>query len=461
MPRHRLARLLPVLLLSACARQGIGDTAAVVGDVPAATAVVAELVPTVVTVTWTEEVDGDVGVEFGPTEAYGSVAWPHPLRPGSAPLVGSAPMSDVHWRIVVDRDGERIVGEDHVVRTGARPEDLPVLSLAAPTADDWEGFLLVSAFDAIHGVSAVLLLDGEGEVVWWQESSLFVPSARLSRDGAVLFRTDSVGDDGRDGGIWSVDWTGERLNVRAHDDAGHHDFVELEDGTLAALDAEVSTWNGEPIVGDRIVEYHPDGTSREVWSAFDALVPAIDEEKATYTREGLDWTHANGLDYDPVTGRYLVSLYGLSSLVAVDAATGETAWTLGRDGSTYAFVDDPGFGPQHAPSFVDGGVLLFDNHNPTGKEDDPVRASRAVRYDLDAETGLAHPVWHWTPQADLTNGILGDALLLDDASVLVSDGIGGALQVVGEDGELRLSFKAPPGWMFGRGVALDGALRPR
>lgn len=423
-------------------------------------AVVSTEIPTVAEVTWAPTEGASIYVEWGLDTTYDHVVTPGP-ESTSVVLVGAPPDTDIHFRLVVDDGVETWVGEDHVVHTGARPEDLPELVVTSDDASvDWGSFILVPLFEVSEGRGWLLLVDRAGEIVWWQQREVFAPSAFIGRDGGVMYRTEGGFVDFEEGGIYRADWMGENVEQLVVDDMGHHDFMELADGTLVAIEYDVRPHDGVNLMGDRLVEYAPDGTAHEVWNSWDTLTPPVVDGDSVPSPIGTEWTHVNGVDYDPVTDRYLLSFYFDRFILAIDRSTGAIAWQLGGADSDWKFVDDPGFGPQHAPTWVDGGVLLFDNHE-TGVNGEPSTGSRAVRYELDEVAGTAAPVWEHTPAENSVALVLGDVAPTRDGNVLISTGVTSDIQVVSEEGDVLFSMKAPAGLPVGRGVVVGADLLAR
>lgn len=415
-------------------------------------------IPTVVRVTWTGETDAHVRVEYGADTGYGRVAEPATDTPGTALLVGNLPEADLHFRLVGEDETGTWHTDDMTVPTGALPDGLPTFTPLADVDSTWTSTVLVPVFDMLSGTTELLLLDRDAQVVWSYAVNGAVQSVRLGADGQLVYLVEGE-KDGAANTLYAVTWEGGPSTELLVAPMAHHDFVVHQDGGVTLIESEIQTWEGDDVVGDRIVEYAPDGTSRMVWSAWDTMTPSFNQGGAVETPQGLDWTHCNGLDYDATSGRYLVSSFWLKAIFAIDADDGAVAWQLGGEGSDFVFQDDPGFGPQHAPVFVDGGVLLYDNHDPGGPQD-PLTASRAVRYELDDFSGQAAPVWEYTPDASLHDGILGDVQALSDGTVFVSSGKGGRLMAVHPGGEVVYAARGPDTIALGRGVVFGPDLAP-
>jgi hypothetical protein len=185
----------------------------------------------------------------------------------------------------------------------------------------------------------------------------------------------------------------------------HHDFVRFEDGSLAFLRSVERVVDDSYVTGDELVVRGPDGAERVVWNAFDTEEVTRHEGWDTFETIRGDWTHANGLTWDPTTRRWAVSLYWLHDLLVIDDATGAVVERLDGD-----LTPEP-FGPQHAVSWVDGGWWIFDNNTPG-------HGSRALH--LGADGGLLD---QWYPPGGGFAGVLGDVSPLEDGRLLVTTGI--------------------------------------
>lgn len=440
-----------LLLLAACGGDSVEDLEVV--------ATVDEGIPTVVSLAWDPPAEGEVWVQFGADEGYGDVSFPSEVDRGQAVLTGNLPDADVHFRLVLTLDGEDHPLSDHVVRTGSLSGDVPDIevTLAGPEPS-WGRYVLLPLFDGAKNTSHLTLLDGQGQAVWWRAEVGFTPATYVSAlDGSLMYRTDGWLDPEPNGQVIRMDWHGDVVS-EVPSDPGHHDFFEHEDGTVATLEMVVGTVGEETYVGDRIIEHPLQGAPREVWNSFDTMTPKNpDDMGADLNPLGIDWTHANSIDYDPVSDRYLVSLYYLREVLAISRATGEIDFVFGAGESDFALSSRDAFAPQHAASWVDGGVMLFDNHDNKGVTNPEVFASRAVRYTLDPSAGTARAVKEWVPVPDQHTAILGDARLLPNGDWYVSTGTLGVAQVVSASGELLWGIKVPTGMMMGRGQVLDTA----
>jgi len=207
----------------------------------------------------------------------------------------------------------------------------------------------------------------------------------------------------------------------------HHDLVPLPSGGymgIAADDREiyVEDQGRVSVRGDSVLELDSEGNLEWQWSSFDHLdtarFPGPLSLGLTMDRQAVDWTHANGIQYNDWDDTILLSLRHQSQVILIDHATGDVVWTLGEDGD---FTLDGGewFYNQHAPELLeDGMILIYDNGNERPTQDG--RHSRAVVYQLDYDNMTATQVWEF--DSEFYTGRLGDIDLLDNGNILVCAG---------------------------------------
>jgi hypothetical protein len=360
--------------------------------------------------------------------------------------------------VTVGPDGARIEGptEQHTAPF-APAEILPMRidesQLDASRSEVYGGHVLLSTLGSDSSYAAVMD-PRTGQYTWWStvddSSAKAVGRIKPSRDGQSLLWNDY--DRSR-----AVDQAHTyRMSHDSCDETttrnlwGHHDFVELPDGSQGWLgytfdDAVSVEGYGEiPVMADNIYEA-ADGsdteTPTEIWNALtdwdcpvywvggtmelDAWVPGYHE-----------WGHGNSLAYVDEDDSYLVLMRYVDAIVKVDRATGETVWTMGGPCSTVTnaggdapFWSFPHF--SHAWRDTDGlHLLVFDN----GDNYDP-QVSRVVEYVVDEAANTATQVWEFThPKGDFIR-ILGDARRLEGGNTLIAWSPQGVMQEVTPEGE--------------------------
>ena len=406
-------------------------------------ATVSEVIPTVVTVTWSVDPDDidDAYVEFGPDDGYGSLA-PVDLSAGSpyeVILLGSKPASDVHFRVVVEDDGELSVSSDHTATTGNVPSDLPEISAETMGEVD-DGYIVTSTFAV---APAAVILDRDGEYVWWYEApaeDFQVGRAHMSADRQyVVFWSVNL-SQGPDGGsqadqeLIRVSLDGTQVDTLSVPD-GHHDFATMPDGGITYIEYDVS----DSVEGDRIVEVSPDGTVTEIWSVWD------DFEYTGSTGPGTTFSHLNAIDYYPDEDAFYISSLGLGCLLKLDRASGELVWTMSGQYSDFTLSDGSTdlFDRNHQFQRLDDSMLVFVNG------DEQTNCSDVREYAYDGDGGEVELIWSYTPDPSVYTFSLGDVSRLDSGNTLVTFSNQGQIDEVDDAGDVVWRLSAELGGALG------------
>ncbi len=398
---------------------------------------VSEAIPTVITVRW-RVAPGTVEqtwVDFGRDTDYGHAADGLRMDGGDtyeAFLLGNKPLTDVHFRINAVVDGQTHRTDDAALTTGPSPAELPGIQVETLDAQRAVQGYFVTTILTIP--SWAVIIDTDGDYVWWHQppenwEAIFSSRARLSGDGRSLLYAasdTSTGGTGQQRDLLRVLLDGTDVETTDITEA-HHDFVELEDGTVSLLKSESRQVEDQTVTGDRIVELWPDGTAHDVWSAWDHLDFSFDQMPEL----GTEWTHTNYILCDESAGTYSLSMRGLGGIVHIDRASGVPLWTLGGVLGDFT-LEGAGefFSFQHGFQLLDGGVLVFDN----GEQ--PYDDSRVVEYSLDLGSMVATEVWSYTADPPVSSIAYGDTIRLDSGDTLVNWSTAGQLDQVGPDREL-------------------------
>ena len=387
-----------------------------------------EVVSSVVSVSVAETAD------FTVSAVAESTAISAAAEEGVATLLGLKASTTYDLTVTVD-NSEHDAG---TITTGAPPPHLPEMTLTAGAA--LSGFLVTSILST---PSAAVILDADGDYVWWMEASNegLITRSRLSRDGTSLIFLDPVALDGQ-----QTTYALRRVSLDGTSDETlpaesiHHDFIEVEDGVFAQIQHDTRTVDGETVQGDRLVEVHADGTEVEIWSVWDHLTYHPDQSQAYY-----DWTHANALDYDEDAGAYTISICAFSTIFHIDRETGSTLWRLGGDESDFrgAAADLEPFVHQHQFQLTQDGILVFDNQALASQE------SRVVEYALEEDTGTLSLLWRYVPDPSFYTHGLGDVHRLPSGNTRIVWSAQGQIDEVTPTGELVWQMNASLGGGIG------------
>ncbi|MFN7142334.1 MAG: aryl-sulfate sulfotransferase [Myxococcota bacterium] len=365
-------------------------------------------------------------------------------------LVGIPALTRVDVRVAAEGTDGVVEG---TVTTGATPAWVPDLDYHAEDPDATEGGVrIVPVINA--GGGGVLAVDDLGRVVWaWPPEDTGSPltpfRARLSRDGtAVLFNEGAQAVDTY-GHVWRVGLDGEGA-TRTGLLGSHTDFVEYADGGYAALGWDIREVEGRKILGDTIREVSPDGTERLVWSAWDDFTPDLSQTYGSFypadpTVE--DWTHINGISYDPDEDDFYVTITISNGVARVDRQSGDLVWWLSDfQGGDFANVDGHSrVEMPHSVQRIDGGVTVFSRGNPNN----PSTCSAVVDIALDETTWEAREVWRHETEDCLLVTFLGGAERLPGGNTLVSWTTAGRLSEVTPSGGIAWQVSTPLGAAFG------------
>lgn len=286
--------------------------------------------------------------------------------------------------------------------------------------------------------AGVMLVDAQGITRWFHSTtstSVGPPAVR----GAARLLDDGTVCTLHDYNILCVDELGVssvRLDYEEADAAGfHHELLVKDDGGFFVMgytfrDVPDEEFGMLPFAGDEIIEFSPEGEVLWRWDTFDHLdterrrtgiETAIPDPRADDPDIfGFDWTHGNGMVYEPETDSLLISLRHQDWLVRVDHGSGDVVWRLGEDGD-FDLEEGTWFFHQHSPQWqADGSLLLYDNgvDNPN-IEPEAVR-SRAVRYEIDEASMTVRQVWE-DDEEPFVSALAGDADVLPNGDYMVLD----------------------------------------
>ncbi len=352
--------------------------------------------PTVIIATWS---DSDCvlhwGVDSMDREATG----------GTADLYGLA--ADTTASAQVDCAGTR--GGIATITTGGVPGTVPTLDVISPLETTLaESYILTSGI-AAEGHSVLLISDLDGKPVWWADAGMYVfPDPHYDPECECVYGV-SWDDRENSDSLFVAPLAGPAQSYPVQ--GAHHDSLALGDGVYLVTRTEIQTVDGVLIAGDVLSVFDTrSGALTDVWDAFDQLEIVQNDGWQLLTPEGAaDWTHANGLDRDPATGKIYLSLYFDESILQIDPTTWQTDWVLGGPQSDFEVPER--FGPQHTPRFRDGVLWMFDNGS------DVSAGSGPAAYEVDPDAMVATKVWSWAPEPAMFELVLGSVVPYDDAKL--------------------------------------------
>ena len=332
-------------------------------------------------------------------------------------------------RAVSEAGGTRWESDLVNIDAVSAPIAMPLPILAVPPAEGVEGFELMPL--PAKGGAFIAMLNRFGEAVWWSDPlPQFVYRARydtLAHTVTWVAADPATGDQS----FITSTLDGEETRIVAPR-ASHADFALLPEGGFLVLALEDRDVDGQRVRGETLQEVAPDGTTRQIWSSWDAF--SWPGGGHVVEGEGTQWPHANSISYDPDRRKVFVSLFYLDAIAQIDRDTGTLDWLLGGERSDWTVVGD-GFAGQHAPEVhEDGRLLALMNNGAPGSQQE---AAVAMAYDLDPDTLTATPRWEFDDDASHVSVILGNVSWLGPDDAVVNWGSGGVLQRVNAAGEVR------------------------
>lgn len=451
----RLACLALLAALSACTAPENADGPAPVDDTGAsehalvATLTVGEPVGTVAYVDFATPSAATGWIEVqeagGPVRVFPATA-DESGTAHTAMVVGLAAATDYTWRAVATLEGgEALDSAPAVFSTDPPPLWLPALTEVVPSADPWAPGFVLTTF--IGQTSGAAMFDHQGRYVWWWEppEGKMPCQARIGLDGrsvTMMIVDQEMSADISE--IVRVELGGStRASYRAT--AAHHDFIELPDGRIGFLAFDIRRAHDMDIVGDALVVLDPETGGEELlWSTWDDFEPIDNDDEDAFYRFGVDWTHGNGLAWDPATGEWFVSLHNLDTLVRI-SGQGNLMWRLGGPEDGFTLLGGERFSNQHSPILTEEGVLLFDNKQPDIEE----LYSRAVEYRIDLEARTLEEIWSFDGDQDLYSAFMGAVERTDRGTTLIGWGSGGRLTEVDAEGTVVWQVETEVGSSFG------------
>ncbi|MFC2091041.1 arylsulfotransferase family protein [Bacteroidota bacterium] len=139
-----------------------------------------------------------------------------------------------------------------------------------------------------------------------------------------------------------------------------------------------------------------------------------------FTREVIDYSHLNGIDFYSDTS-FVVSSRHMDEITCIDRRTGEIIWRLGGKNNQFTFLNDTlGFNHQHCPRrLANGNLLLFDNGNLHVPE-----FSSALEYELNVVNMTAKLVNRYRRSTDVFGKQHGSVQRLENGNTLATWGPG-------------------------------------
>jgi hypothetical protein len=352
---------------------------------------------------------------------------------------------------------EKTIGDGKTIsdpldfKTPPLPDDFPPLELVTAKPDAMEpGVTLFGVNRWLNDAASLdygylIAVDGQGEVVWYFRTGHAVADLRRMAGGNLLYNHGSNWHAYESDMLGNVirHWYAANLvdDAQSSDaiavpvDTFHHEILELPTGNLLAISTELKKLKHFPVseakpssatgpatvVADVLVEFSLDGKVVNRQPVFDLLdtrrigygsLSGFWDTRAYRDVKGgsKDWSHSNGMFYDPTDDSLIVSLRHQDAVIKLSRATGEIQWILGnhydwrRKWQPLLLKAEGNLRwpyHQHAPKITPAGtLLLFDNGNYRAKpfkRKTPAAKnfSRVVEFRIDEAKMTVAQVWEY------------------------------------------------------------------
>jgi hypothetical protein len=258
--------------------------------------------------------------------------------------------------------------------SGSLPATTPFTFLAVNDREKvMDGFVMFTFSASVEemAVPLALMLDTEGEVVWYfeyymagfnilgdmqfiEENSTILISLTKGPNMAEIAAEEAIEIDIEGNVLWK---SREFPNVYGDDNSWHHMYERLTDDTLVFFRRDLAG----TLVSDRILNVDRDYNELWTWRYLDHFeAPECDPA------EWCDWTHSNTVTMFKDEGVVYLNSRNMSKYLKIDMYSGDILWTFGKDGDFVIDSDDPNpwFEFAHDPeirSFDDDTIIFYDN----------------------------------------------------------------------------------------------------
>ena len=429
------------------------DTSHQYAPVSDVTAEIHDEIPTILVVTWTQDVSADAAwLEY----TFEGEDWlSSPPEDGEAGahqqvILGAPAEATVTFQVFNEFDGEVVASEEsYLATTGLHPGEFPG-GLPKPELLGWHldlasserwflGSIEVQDADWYQGPWWLFVMDRKGRMVWSRQTAddRATMHAKVSRDNThLLYEATSIyqGDHGAASALHRISLDLEYAEEIPVPGLGST-FDETDDGLILFDDYTdyPATW---------LEELHPDGTRRRVW---DCMAWGEPYDFNTWLCD------PNETLWFPETDTVLWSMWGSDMVLEIDRLTGDvlSMWGAGED--CWAFdPPDSGFDMQHYPHFTADGTLLVSTHVP-----DTNRQQRAREYFIDSDDQTLVEIWTYGEGVDHYAVYAGEAFRLDNGNTLISYGTSSDIREVTPDGDVVWEVRWPSTYLIGHITPID------
>lgn len=309
--------------------------------------------------------------------------------------------------------------------------------------------------DFFRNWGMIVCIDPDGRIVWSYKADKQLQGIIRLPNGNIFYHTehfqsveiDMLGNEVRK--FHATSTLGNDLPDSIGIDASsiHHMPFHMENGNFLCLTAQVREFENyyanetnpddretKKVVGDKIVEFTPEGEVVWEWDAFDHLDPfriGYNFTNLYWHVRGFhhhyDWTHGNGVCHDPSDNSIVVSFRHQCAVLKISRETKEILWILGTHENWGPECQSKLLNPVgddfqwhwhgHNPRVTGPNrFVMYDNRNlqamPFNERKKPAECfARAVEYEVDGEQMTVRQRWtsRDTDETRVVSWAMGDA----------------------------------------------------
>ncbi|MCK6616074.1 MAG: aryl-sulfate sulfotransferase [Cyclobacteriaceae bacterium] len=328
-------------------------------------------------------------------------------------LVNLKPNTQYAYRLVDERNP--VNSEEYTFKTDSVPEHILRVKKDSIDTTLFKEYILIRRF---FKQGADVLIDGDGDIVWYHEYDTAVRRAfSWTKSNTIL----SIYDSAR---IMEIDLKGNVILDHDLEKLGlpykvHHEVFYDPAGNIVTITHDSTRYDlrkfgGEKnqyLTADGILVLSKEGKIIWKWNLLQVEDPLKFKGKINLKE---NWGHANSIALDG-DGNYLISFRDFNQVWKIDKNSGKVMWKFGENGTIMPPQSLYNFIRQHSIHFnARGELMMFDNGELKTRPN-----SRILSFQIDERENSAKPVIHVELPRALSSYRMCSAEMIDEGKYLV------------------------------------------